>query len=237
MNDEIIVTGSGSTGNNVIIKCCDKIVLVDLGVKLEAILEALNYDVSNCVLSLTTHQHLDHLKYAKDIVDLAIPCYGNKDLCVKHNYCTTLPKVLNIEGFKVQHFNLIHNVPNTAFIIDTPNKIRILYCTDTETIPKRVKNVNYAIIEANYDEEYMIDNIIDGYNSKSHYENHHSLSSCISYLKEIYNPHLRGVILWHLSDTNIHAENAVKRVKEEIGLDNVVFATKGLKMPLKTMEI
>lgn len=137
----------------------------------------------------------------------------------------------------MQNFELVHNVPNNAFIIDTPNKIRILYCTDTEYIPKRVKDVNYAIIEANYSSEDIIDNYVEDIYNNSRSENHQSLDKCVEYLSQIYNPHLRGIILWHLSIANINSKRAIERVKDEFGFDNVIVAKKNTIMPLKTTEI
>lgn len=169
-------------------------------------------------------------------IKLGIPCYGNQDICDNHKGCKLLPKVLNIGGFKVQNFELVHNVPNNAFIIDTSNGIRILYCTDTQYIPKRVKGVHYAIIECNHDMDFMLDNALEDVYSMSHYENHHSIDNCIEYLKEIYNPNMQGVILWHMSDTNIDEVNAVKKVKKELGFEQVFSASNNLMLLLQKEE-
>ena len=44
------------------------------------------------------------------------------------------------------------------------------------------------------------------------------------------------MILWHLSDTNINAEKAKQRVKDELGFDNVFVADKGLVVELNKDE-
>lgn len=147
-----------------------------------------------------------------------------------------MPKVLRVDGFKVQNFELVHNVPNNAFIIDTIDGIRILYCTDTEYIPKRVKGVHYAIIECNHDMDFMIDNAMENDFSMSHHENHQSLERCIEYLKEIYSTDLQCVILWHMSSANIDANKARKRVQEELGFENVHIAEEGKEIELKDCE-
>ena len=136
----------------------------------------------------------------------------------------------------MQNFELVHNVPSNAFIVDTKDGIRILYCTDTEYVPKRVKGVHYAIVECNHDIECMIDNAMDDIYSMSHYENHQSLDNCIEYLKAIYNTKLQGVILWHMSDTNIDANKAVKKTKEELGFNDVFVAEKNFVLPLQKEE-
>lgn len=147
-----------------------------------------------------------------------------------------LPKLLKIGGFKIQNFELVHNADNNAFIVDTSDGIRLLYCTDTEYIPKKVKGVNYAIIECNHDFDYMIDNAINDSFSMSHHENHQSLTNCIDYLKAIYSTSLQCVILWHLSDTNINEENALKKVKKELGFNNILCAKENLIINLQKEE-
>lgn len=147
-----------------------------------------------------------------------------------------MPKKLHIDGFTIQFFDLVHNVPNSAFVIDTDDNIRILYCTDTQYIPKKVKRVNYAIIEANFDDEEMLDNLLNDEVSRSQYQNHHSLSNCIEYLQQIYSSDLQGIILWHLSNTNINANKAVETVKKALGFNNVVYAKQGLVMALEKEE-
>lgn len=239
MHDKIIVHGSGSSGNCLAIyDSRGKYILLDVGLPHKEILQGLNYDINDCVSVICSHNHFaDHTKSLDNFIKLGIPCYGNQDICDHHKGCNLLPKVLKIDGFKIQNFELVHNVPNNAFIVDTIDNVRILYCTDTEFIPKRVKNVNYAIIECNHDYDEMIDNAVNDEFSMSHYENHHSLQNCIEYLQAIYNPRLRGIILWHLSEANINAKKAVEKVQEELGFDNVVYAKKNVIMPLKTTEI
>lgn len=184
----------------------------------------------------TDDRHGDHSKSLDYFIKLGIPCYGNQDICDHHKGCNLLPKLLKADGFNVQNFELVHNVPNNAFVIDTIDNIRILYCTDTEYIPKRVKGVHYAIIECNHDLDCMIDNAMDNEFSMSHHENHQSLETCIDYLKQIYSVNLQHVILWHISQTNIDAEKAVQRVKNELGFDNVYVADKGLIVELNKDE-
>lgn len=238
LKSKIKVLSSGSSGNCLAIyDRRGKYVLLDVGLQHNEILKSLNYDLKDCVSILCSHNHVaDHTKSLDYFIKLGIPCYGNQDICDHHKKCKLLPKVLNIDGFKVQNFELVHNVPNNAFIVDTIDGIRILYCTDTEYVPKRVKGVHYAIVECNHDIDCMIDNAMDDIYSMSHYENHQSLDNCIEYLKYIYNTKLQGVILWHMSDTNIDANKAVKKTKEELGFNNVFVAEKKFVLPLQKEE-
>jgi phosphoribosyl 1,2-cyclic phosphodiesterase len=235
---QIKILGSGSKGNSLVIyDSRGKYIILDVGLTYKEILRGLDYNLNNCVSIICSHNHLaDHTKSLDYFIKLGVPCYGNQDICDSHKGCNLLPKVLNIDGFRIQNFELVHNVPNNAIIVDTLCGIRLLYCTDTEYIPKKVKGVNYAIIECNHDDDFMVDNAMEDVLSMSHHENHQSLDRCIEYLKVIFSPSLQGVILWHLSDTNINESKALKKVKKELGFDNIVCAKENLIIPLQKEE-
>ena len=238
MMQKIKILSSGSIGNCLVIyDKHGKYVIIDVGLPYKDILKGLNYDLTNCVSILCTHNHLyEHTKSLDYFIKLGVPCYGNQDICNNHKGCNLLPRLLKVGGFKIQNFELVHNVPNNALIIDTIDGIRILYCTDTEYIPKLVRRVHYAIIECNHDTDYMIDNAMNDEYSMSHYENHQSLDNCIEYLKKIYSKDLQSVILWHMSESNIDANKAKQQVKNEIGLNNVFVAKKGFELELSKEE-
>ena len=192
--------------------------------------------IGRLLFAATDERHQDHVKSLDYFINLGIPCYGNKDVCRIHKGCIELPNVLKVDGFKVQTFELVHNVPNNAFIIDTSDGIRILYCTDTQYIPKIVKRVHYAIIECNNNFDTIVDNAMEGDMTMSNFKEHQNINDCIEYLKRIYNVDLQQVVLWHLSSTNINPNEAVKRVRRELGFENVVYAQRGLEIELVKSE-
>ena len=192
--------------------------------------------IGRLLFAATDECHQDHIKSLDYFINLGIPCYGNKDVCSVHKGCIELPNVLKVDGFKVQTFELVHDVPNNAFIIDTSDGIRILYCTDTQYIPKIVKRVHYAIIECNSDFDTIVDNAMEGDMTMSNFKEHQNINDCIEYLKRIYNVDLQQVVLWHLSSTNINPNDAVKRVRRELGFENVVYAQRGLEIELVKSE-
>lgn len=192
--------------------------------------------IGRLLFAATDERHQDHIKSLDYFINLGIPCYGNKDVCSIHKGCIELPNVLKVDGFKVQTFELVHDVPNNAFIIDTSDGIRILYCTDTQYIPKIVKRVHYAIIECNNNFDTIVDNAMEGDMTMSNFKGHQNINDCIEYLKRIYNVDLQQVVLWHLSSTNINPNEAVKRVRRELGFENVVYAQRGLEIELVKSE-
>lgn len=192
--------------------------------------------IGRLLFAATDERHQDHIKSLDYFINLGIPCYGNKDVCSIHKGCIELPKVLNVNGFKVQNFELVHNAPTNAFVIDTDEGIRILYCTDTKRIPKKVKGVHYAILECNNDQDTIIDNAMDDLFVNSRPENHQSLCECARYLKAIDKVNLQCIVLWHMSMTNIDENKAVDTIKREVGFDNVVVADRGMEIEIQKSE-
>ena len=66
-----------------------------------------------------------------------------------------------IGGFYVQVFKLFHNVPNVGYLIDCPSGERIVFANDTTNVPYTFKNVNCLMIECNYDEDTIVDNMMN----------------------------------------------------------------------------
>ena len=192
--------------------------------------------IGRLLFAATDERHIDHVKSLDYFINLGIPCYGNKDVCSIHKGCIELPKVLKVDGFKVQNFELVHSVPNNAFIIDTDDGIRILYCTDTKRIPKKVKCVHYAVIECNNDKDTIINNAMEDVFTKSKPENHQSLDECARYLKAIDKVNLQCIILWHMSMSNIDEKKAIDTIKREVGFDNVVVADRGMEIEIQKSE-
>lgn len=236
MANRILINGSGSSGNNIVIESNGHKLLVDLGVDYKTIMSSLCYDITNVSAALASHNHIDHVRCLDKFIHMGIPCYGNKDVCDAHNGCIELPKVLKVDGFKIQTFELVHNAPTNAFVIDTDDGIRILYCTDTKRIPKKVKGVHYATIECNYSQDTIIDNAMEDVFTKSKPENHQSLCECARYLKAIDKVNLQCIVLWHMSMTNIDENKAVDTIKREVGFDNVVVADRGLEIEIQKSE-
>ena len=192
--------------------------------------------IGRLLFAATDERHQDHVKSLDYFINLGIPCYGNKDVCSIHKGCIELPKVLKVDGFNIQTFELVHDVPNNALVIDTDDGIRILYCTDTKRIPKKVKGSHYVIIECNNDQNTIIDNAMCDVFTKSKPENHQSLCECARYLKAIDKVNLQCIVLWHMSMSNIDEKKAIDTIKREVGFDNVVVADRGMEIEIQKSE-
>lgn len=226
MEYKLKVLGSGSSGNGYIIDGNKEALIMELGCKFDEYLKALDYDMSKVVGCVVSHRHTDHIR--KDTLEkflkYNIPVFGNDDVRELYNKVQPLPTPLFLGDFRVKHFDLIHNVQNTAYVIDMMNGARLLFATDTVMIPKIVKNVNIALVEANYDEDIIVQNAMEGIENRSQFFNHHSIERCIEYLSKLDHKCLCSVILCHLSGNNSNKSAFTKRVKETLGFENVFVA-------------
>ena len=94
------------------------------------------------------------------------------------------------------------------------------------------KDVNHFLVECNYDVDILIDNACDNIHSQSASENHMELNDTIEFLKQNYSSSLQSITLIHLSNGNINAKTAKKRVQDELGFSNVIVADAGVEIEL-----
>lgn len=137
-----------------------------------------------------------------------------------------------IGGFLVQPIPVSHSVECYAFLIEHRDFGRLVFCTDCDSFPYKIKNVNHWLIESNYSEDLVIARMCDGYDSRSQSGNHLEINDTIDALKQNYSTALQTVVLLHLSDGNSSANEFKKRVQQELGFDRVFVADKGLEVEL-----
>lgn len=231
---------SGSHGNSYILECGNEQLLIELGISWKEILKGLNYDLSKIVCCLVSHKHQDHLNTSAitNAIKYGLTVYSCADVNSIYPQVKVLKKgiKMRVGGFAIQAIPLYHDVPNYGYLIDHKDTGKILFATDTSQIPYRFKNLSQIFIEANNDFDEMVDNLCENEFSRSHSENHLELSDTIEFLKQNYSSDLQSITLIHLSQTNIDADKAVQRVKDELGFANVKYAKSGLEITLNKSE-
>lgn len=159
--------------------------------------------------------------------------YGQPD--IQEAIPLATKKKYNIGRFSVQCLEVIHDVPCYSYIIDCPDDIRVLFITDTCDFRYRVKGVHCLMVEANYDEDVILDNAVQNVWSRSASSNHLSIDQAIDIIKRHDTVDLQDIILLHLSDGNSDSDKFKRMVKKEIGYESVI-ADKGVVVELKNSE-
>lgn len=226
------VLGSNSKGNGYILEGKSQTLLLECGLPLKYVKQALNFDLSKIVGALVSHAHGDHAKCANDYTRNGIKLWSNIELINKNLLQPIVAgKQYTIGEFKVIPFSVKHDVPCLGFLINHPESGNILFVTDTHYIPNRFKGLNQILIEANYEERILNENLIDGKIDNMRYQrvlrSHMSLETCVEALKANDLKGVQNIVLIHLSPQNSDAKLFKSKVVEATG-KNTHIALKGL---------
>lgn len=238
---ELVVIGTGSTGNAYILRNENEALLIECGVNIKDIKVALNFDYSKVVGCLMSHEHGDHSKSATKIMELGIDLYSqletHKSLGTdKSNRAKRfeIKQTISLGGFKIMAFDVKHDVPCLGFLIEHKDCGRVVFITDTYYVKYKFPKINNIIIEANYSKE-IIDNTYGADSNKEFLRNrilrsHFSLENCKSMLSANDLTQVNNIVLIHLSDRNSDEKQFKKEVQELTG-KNVSVANNGMVIP------
>lgn len=164
--------------------------------------------------------------------------YSCQDVQSTHTEVKTLKKGIKakIGSFTIQPIPLKHSAECYGFLVCHNSLGRLVFCTDCESFPYKIKNVHHFLIEANYSEDIAIDNMCNGFDNRSMSGNHLEINNTIAALKCNYSPNLQTVVLLHLSNGNSNAEKFKEMAQHELGFNNVYIADKGLTIDLSKDE-
>lgn len=226
------VIGTGSTGNAYLLYNNEEVLLIECGVVIRKIKEALNFDFSKVVGCLVTHEHGDHNKAIKDVLSAGIKVYASKGTLeesgvLKHHNSRSIQskKIYQIGNFKVIPFEVRHDVKEPfGFLINHPDCGTTLFLTDTLYSPYKFNGLNNLIIEANFcedildeklksDKKFLRDRVL---------KSHLSIQKCIDLLNANDLSAVNNIVLIHLSDSNSNELDFQKKVQEATGKNTIV---------------
>jgi len=236
------VLGSESTGNcYLLIADNGDTLIIEAGISLKIVKKTMNFDISKICGCLVSHVHQDHAKYVSDFVYAGIKCYTGKgtidEIGIKnHNLIPVQHQVKKeIGSFSFMPFELVHDVPNFGYLIDHPESGLICFITDTYYCAYTFPPVSQYLIEANYSQEIMDDNILNGrlpaVVRKRTGESHMSIETCKKTLMANDLSETQQIILIHLSSGNSNEVDFIKQVQDVTGKKTIV-ANKGMEIEL-----
>lgn len=131
MGMELRVLGSSSSGNCYILDNGNEALIIEAGIRFIDVKKALDFNIRKVVGCLITHQHNDHAKYAKAMVDcgfhvLALPeVIESKELKGSRVKAIKVGSGYLLGGFRVIPFPAFHDVPCVGYFIKHPYVITL----------------------------------------------------------------------------------------------------------------
>lgn len=236
---EIKTLATGSAGNCYKIDDGHTSLLLECGLTIKDIQKALNFKLNNIAACLVTHRHQDHTKGLKDIlkkeIDVYMPELEIKAMGLKHHRMHPIQplKQFTIGSWVIMPFHTEHDTeqPVGYLMQSTATNEKLLFATDTYYIRYKFKGVTHFLIECNYSEQIISDNLEhDVIGVKRHnrtVETHFSLENLIKFLKSCDLSKTEEIRLIHLSDTNSDEEMFKREIVAATGVPTKIENIRG----------
>lgn len=232
------VLSSSSSGNCYILSNKDEAIILEAGVKFNEIKKALNFDLSKVKAVVISHLHGDHSKSIKDFAYSGIPILADESVFTHYGISPSIiakhQQEYKFGGFSVKPFAVEHDVPTFGFLLNHEEMGKTVFMTDTGSIDYTFKGLNNILVEANFCDEIMYQNVMNGLIHPVHEErvkrSHLSIQRCAEWLSYMDLSNVNNIVLLHLSSQNSDANLFQNTIKNKFA-KNVYIAKKGLNIP------
>lgn len=220
------IINSNSAGNCYILTDNNKqSLIIEAGVDFKKIKKSLDFDFSNVVGCLITHEHKDHSKAVWNIINAGIETYsGIKTHIAMGTERSHRAKVLkenaifNIGPYKVKCFNVQHDAVEPLGFIIYHNEMGVcLFATDTYYLTNTFNNLNQVIIECNYAGDILENKTLPSFLENRIIQSHMSLEQCKATLKANDLSDVKNIVLIHLSNSNADGQRFKKEIQALTG--------------------
>lgn len=244
---ELKVLGSSSSGNCYLLSNTKETLIIECGLPYKTILRGLNFNLSNVVGVLVSHEHGDHSKSIKDMLSNGINVFTSLGTAIAitkdcraietHHRLNFIKseRQFKVGGFTILPFEVEHDASEPlGFLISHEDTGKILFVTDTYYIQYKFSGLKHILIECNYSKEILERNLDEGLNPsrvKRLLTSHFSLENLKGFLKETDLSQCEDITLIHLSDGNSNAAQFKKEIERLTG-KTVYIADNGLELKL-----
>jgi phosphoribosyl 1,2-cyclic phosphodiesterase len=220
---EVTALASSSKGNCYRVTDGKTPLLLEAGIRYRDIQKGFNFRMSEVAGCLITHEHGDHAKSLKEVMKAGINVYASQGTfdslkLTSHRLKPVKAKEqFQLGTWTILPFDVQHDVSEPlGFMLANQVGEKLLFATDTYYIKYRFQGLTHIMVECNYSEDILDDNILNGrvpqVMKKRLIKSHFSLANVKDFLKANDLSKVREIWLLHLSDSNSNA----KRFKREI---------------------
>ena len=224
---KMTILGSSSKGNCYVLQNDSEAIIIEAGISLAEVKKALGWNIAKVKVCIISHQHNDHAGHAAEYEKAGIPLLAlpsvieTKELRAVTSTPIKMGNGYIYGGFKILPFEVKHDVPCVGYLIEHQETGRILFFTDTYAMPYDFKNITHWMAEANYSDEILDDNVLNGRVPaalrRRVITSHMSIDNAIGILKRQDLTATRDILLIHLSDGNSNEKEFITKVRRATG--------------------
>lgn len=225
---EITTLATGSKGNCYYITDGTTPLLLEAGIRFRDIQRKLNFQTRQIKGCLITHEHKDHCSGLQDVLKAGIDVYlspgTKKAVNIQHHRLNAIEnkKQFTIGTWTILPFDVQHDVSEPfGFLLANTTGDKLLFATDTYYIKYRFAGLTHLMVECNYSQKLLDENILSGRTPKilrkRLMRSHFSLENLKEFLKANDLSKLEEIWLLHLSDSNSNEEQFRQEVAELTG--------------------
>ena len=238
---KLSILGSSSSANCYVLHNDKEALIIEAGVAIKNVKKALDFNVSKIVGCFVTHEHGDHSKYVEQYLKASIDVMSSKgtidNIVIKGNrkpLAIEKYKILQYGDFRVFAFDTQHDCQEPiGFLINHEEIGTLLFATDTYYLKHTFSNLNNIMIECNYSNSILDENLKNGtvnyVRKKRVKQSHMSLETLKDIMQVNDLKHVNNIILLHLSKENGDG-NLFKDEIEKLTGCKVSIAKKGIEM-------
>lgn len=220
------ILGSSSSGNCYLLQSerTGEVLAIEAGVRFDKVQRALDYDLHKIVGCCISHEHGDHAKYAADMLSHCIPVVCSegtaKALHIQGSHFTQIVSArerVSMGNFQIIPFQVQHDAAEPyGFFIRHNECGTVLFATDTYYLRFKFGGLNNIMIECNYRQDILDDNIklgrVPAAIRNRIIRSHMSYDTCLETLLANDLSKVNNILLIHLSSDNSHASEFVKGI-------------------------
>ena len=211
---------SSSTGNLYRVSDGKTPLLIECGIPIRKISQALDFRLTEIAACLISHEHKDHAKAAKDLPKAGIDCYMTKgtldalDLSGHRYHVIKAGVQFQVGSWQILPFRAVHNAAEPVGFLLVSGTEKLVFVTDTLCVRPRFQGLTHIMIEANYDIEILLNSERDINVKKYVLQNHMSIQTAKEFLRTNDMSRVEEIHLLHLSNNNSNAEVFKKEIQE-----------------------
>ncbi|SEV88546.1 Phosphoribosyl 1,2-cyclic phosphodiesterase [Chitinophaga sp. YR573] len=225
---ELKIISSSSAGNCYLLENEKEALIIEAGVRFEQIKKGLNFNLSKVVACIITHEDGDHCKAVQDVMAAGITVYASAGThnamgtSSHHRAAITDGTLKTAGGFQFKSFDVKHDATEpVGYLIKHAETGNVLFLTDTYFCEYSFSGLNNIIIEANYSQDILDEQVKLGVIHRKLRNriiiSHMSIDTCIDLLMANDLRQVNNIVLIHLSDKNSNAIQFKQRVEESTG--------------------